>query len=107
VWVIDQVEVWRTPSACESANLADRSSDAIELATNGSGTRFRGKETKAITGAKFTKAQKNTINHSKGPDVLLQLVVEAAHDEANDGLQKQTSDLPSIKDVRLKSMDDL
>ena len=47
---------------------------------------------------RVTKAQENTVNHSESGDVLLQLNVEAAHDEAKDCLQEQPGDL-FIKNV--------
>jgi hypothetical protein len=58
------------------------------LATHGSGSRFGGKETKTVAGTEFTKAQEDTINHSESGNVLLQLIVKAAHDEAKDCLQE-------------------
>lgn len=76
----------RTPSACESASLADRGSEAVELTTNGGGSGLGGKETKAVSGTELTKTQENAINYSKGRDMILQLGVETAHDETKDGL---------------------
>ena len=82
-----------TPSARERADLANCGGGTIELATHSGRSRLGGKETKAVAGTKFTEAQKDTVNDSEGGDVLLQLDVEAAHDEANDCLQEQPSDL--------------
>lgn len=90
---IIQGETQRTPSACEGTDLANRGGQAVILATSGSRCRLGGKETKAVTRAELTKAQKDTINHCEGADVMLQLDVETTHDEADDGLQHQTEDL--------------
>ena len=90
-----------TPSARERADLANCGGGTIELATHSGRSRLGGKETKAVSGTKFTEAQKDTVNDSKSADVLLQLDVEATHDEANDCLQEQPSDL-YIKNVTSK-----
>lgn len=94
VWEITQGKIQRTPSACEGTDLANRGGQAVILATSGSRCRLGGKETKAVTRAELTEAQKDSINHCEGTDVMLQLDVETAHDEADDGLQYQTEDLP-------------
>lgn len=77
-----------TPSARERADLSNRGSGTVELATHSGRSRLGSEETKTIAGAKFTKAQKDTVNHGESGDVLLQLDVEAAHDETNDCLQE-------------------
>jgi hypothetical protein len=82
-----------TPSARECADLANCGSSTIELATHSGRSRLGGKEAKAVARTKFTKAQKDTVNDSECADVILQLDVETAHDEANDCLQEQPSDL--------------
>ena len=97
-----QDEKLHTPSSSECADLANCGSGAVELASHGGGSRLGGKETKTVARTEFTKAQENTVNHSESGDVLLQLNVEAAHDEAKDCLQEQPGDL-FIKNVTSKA----
>ena len=101
--------VVRTPSASKGTDLADGSSNTVELPTDGCRAALRREHAQAVARAKLTEAQENTVDdlysisfvlnrrtartYGERSDVVGQLRVKTAHDETDDSLAKQTEDL--------------
>ena len=101
--------VVRTPSTSKSTNLADGGSNAVELPTNSRRAALRREHAQAVARAKLTEAQENTVDdlrsislmlekrtartYGERSDVVGQLRVKTAHDEANHSLGKETRNL--------------
>lgn len=83
----------RTPGADERADLARRCGEAVELATHGSGTRLGGEETEAVAGPKLAEGEEDSVDYGKCTNVVRELLIETAHDEADDSLEKEAGDL--------------
>ena len=82
-----------TPGADEGADLTPRGGEAVELAADGSRASLGGEQTKAVARTELTEAQEDTVHDGEGGEVVRELLVQTAHDEADDGLAEQTGDL--------------
>ena len=94
--------VLRTPSTSKGTNLADGSSNTVELPTDGCRAALRREHAQAVARTELTEAQENTVDdllsisfvldtrmamtYGERSDVVGQLRVKTAHDEANNGL---------------------
>ena len=81
-----------TPGADECANLAHSGGETVELAAHSGGAGLGGEQTKTVARTELTKAQENAIDDGKCANVVRELLIEAAHDEADDGLAEQAGD---------------
>ena len=81
-----------TPGTDESTDLANGSSDTVELTTDGGGTSLCGKHTETVSGTHLTERQEDTVYNGEGTNVADQMGVETAHEESNKSLEQQASD---------------
>lgn len=91
-----------TPRSDESTYFSDSSSDTVELSADGSGASLGCQQTETVAGAELTEAEEDTVDHCEGGDMVRQLDIQAAHDEANDSLAEQTSDLSTGRNVNIR-----
>ena len=61
-----------TPSADEGSNLANGSSNTVELATNSSWTSLGRKHTEAVSRSELTEGQEDTVDDGEGTDMVHQ-----------------------------------
>lgn len=90
----------RTPGTNESTNFSNGSSETVELTTDSGGASLGSQQTKAVTRAKFAKAEEDPVDDGECTDVVRKLDIEAAHDEADDGLAEQTENLCRRRDIQ-------
>lgn len=86
------LDVGEDPGSDKGTNLANGGGDTVVAATDTGGTGLGSQQTDVVAGAELAKTQEDAVDNGEAGNVLGDLVIDASHDVADNGLQRDTND---------------